>query len=294
MLRVIRCLSVLFGEFRYAESPITTPPDSKSQVLYDTLDDFSPEQVAVDVADQSKSQEQPPQLPPRNINVLAAQPPRAASNAVPQMPDFTALSPFQQRRKKSLDKKGSHQTVPPPLELRSPDRSTPSTDSGVISPKEPMSPTQSPKKLPEGERGLAMLAKLYIQRRDAFLGGSYPCVRATAAKLAAYQLLIEVDATTPVSRVDPRSVLPLLWAGAKGIEKAISDAKLQLAPANESEYKLRYVQLIQCLPTHGATVFTVAERIVGKTKAIPRLLAVGVRRLMILEIKTQAVITTYV
>lgn len=80
------------------------------------------------------------------------------------------------------------------------------------------------------ERGLALLARLYIQRRDAFLSGLYPCVRATAVKLAAYQLSIECGAAAPQGRVDMRSVLPLRWTRERGIDKDVLEVKNTLGP----------------------------------------------------------------
>ena len=80
------------------------------------------------------------------------------------------------------------------------------------------------------ERGLALLARLYIQRRDSFLSGHYPCVRATAVKLAAYQLAIECGAAAPQGRVDIRSVLPLRWTRERGIGKEVLEVKATLGP----------------------------------------------------------------
>ena len=56
-----------------------------------------------------------------------------------------------------------------------------------------------------------------------------------------------------------------------------------------AELQLRYVQLLQTLPTHGAAVFNVTERVAGKPRATPRILAVGVRRIVLLDAKTHEV-----
>jgi hypothetical protein len=84
----------------------------------------------------------------------------------------------------------------------------------------------------DSERGIALLARLYVQRRDAFLSGSYPCVRATAVKLAAYQLAIECGPTAPQGRLDLRSVLPLHWACERGLDREVLSVKARLSQVN--------------------------------------------------------------
>lgn len=279
----------------YAEAPSTAAPSNEPS--YAMVDGFDEGMAAAPRLGPLGGV--PPTLPPRNDVALAplAPIPRAptAVKTAPTLPDFSTLSPFQQRRKKTLVMRNKPEPeYPPPLDLVALKTATVGAqDSATLaSSTTPLAdPSPSPKRLPEGQRELAMLGQLYIQRRDAFLAGLYPCMRETAVNLAAHQLLIEVGPVTS-ARVDTRSILPLFWAQSKGIDKDVSLIQDKLLPAAESKLQLRYVQLLQCLPTHGASVFKVAERVFGKTKTIPRILAVGLRRLMVLDVKTQAVVIT--
>ena len=140
--------------------------------------------------------------------------------------------------------------------------------------------------VPTSEKGLLKLERLYIQRRDAILSGKQPCTRGIICKLAAYQMQIEFGPHLQAGVVDGRTVLPLGWAKAAGIEEELWAEKLQIAAEPLACLEYRYVRLCRTLPTYGGVSFAVHERIRGKTKKLPRLLCFKTEGMLVLDIMT--------
>ena len=140
--------------------------------------------------------------------------------------------------------------------------------------------------VPTSERGLLKLERLYVQCRDAILSGKQPCTRGIICKLAAFQMLIEFGPHLQAGVVAARTVLPLGWTKAAGIEEELWAEKLQVAAEPLACLEYRYVRLCRTLPTYGGVSFAVHERIRGKTKRLPRLLCFKTEGMLVLDIMT--------
>ncbi|XP_018022014.1 talin-2 isoform X3 [Hyalella azteca] len=138
---------------------------------------------------------------------------------------------------------------------------------------------------------------LYVQCRDAIVGGAHPVPLETACQFAGIQCQIQFgdydENRHRAGFLDLKELLPQSYVKTKGVEKKIYRFHAQCKHKSELDAKVDYVELARSLSTYGTTFFLVKEKMKGKNKLTPRLLGVTKENVLRLDEKTKEIMKTW-
>ncbi|XP_025831317.1 talin-2 isoform X1 [Agrilus planipennis] len=146
-------------------------------------------------------------------------------------------------------------------------------------------------------RDPVQLNLLYVQARDAIIGGTHPVTQEKACEFAGIQCQIQfgdyVENKHKPGFLDLKEFLPQSYVRVKGIEKKIYNEHKKHIGLSELDAKVLYTKIARSLKTYGVTFFLVKEKMKGKNKLVPRLLGITKDSVLRLDEKTKEILKTW-
>jgi hypothetical protein len=135
---------------------------------------------------------------------------------------------------------------------------------------------------------------LYVQTRDAIIGGTHPVTLAASCQFAGIQCQIQfgdyIEGKFKQEFLILKEFIPKEFLKSKEITRRIIIEHKKNLGINGLLSKAKYISLARSLYTYGVTFFVVKEKMKQKNRLVPRLLGISKDGIFRLNVKTKEII----
>jgi hypothetical protein len=135
---------------------------------------------------------------------------------------------------------------------------------------------------------------LYVQTRDAIIGGTHPVTLAESCQFAGIQCQIQfgdyIEGKFKPEFLILKEFIPKEFLKSKEITRRIIIEHKKNLGINGLLSKAKYISLARSLYTYGVTFFVVKEKMKQKNRLVPRLLGISKDGIFRLNVKTKEII----